>query len=126
METKKPQKGGWDDIQSYPEKIKFETGTPVVVTFPTTFENPIEMPDKDGTGVFYIFNVFSEGADKSIVTSSFTLLRSLKTHMPLAGKTLIVTKKNVAGKNMFYVETTDKSGSLDDSGIDVEEVDTDD
>lgn len=107
METQKPLAGAWNDIQAYPEKIKFETNKPVKVTFPTEFTEPLEMPSKEGNGVFYIFNVLSDGKMKSISTSSFTLLRSLKTHMPLGGKTLIITKKNVGGKNMFYVETLD-------------------
>lgn len=105
METQKPLAGAWNDIQAYPEKIKFETNKPVTVTFPTEFTEPLEMPSKEGDGVFYIFNVLSDGKMKSISTSSFTLLRSLKTHIPLGGKTLIITKKIVGGKNMFYVET---------------------
>jgi len=99
-----PQTGTWDKMQSYPEKIKFEVNKSVTVTFPTDFEQPLEMPNKEGDGVFYIFNVFSDGKEKAINTSSFTLLRSLKGCQPLAGKTLTITKKVVAGKNMFYVE----------------------
>ena len=114
METQKPLAGAWNDIQAYPEKIKFETNKPVTVTFPTEFTEPLEMPSKEGNSVFYIFNVLSDGKMKSISTSSFTLLRSLKTHMPLAGKTLIVTKKIVAGKNMFYVESEDGNTIVDE------------
>jgi len=109
--TKKPSKGTWGDMKAYPQKIKFTQDVPVVVTFSDDFEGPKEMPGKDNkpdnnnTDVFYIFNCVVESKESAINTSSWTLLKSLKGHIPLAGKTLIITKKNVGGKNMFYVET---------------------
>lgn len=109
METAKPQSGAWDNMEAYPAKIKFEAEKPVVVTFAEDFEAPLEMPNKDNNGVFFIFNVTSDGMAKSISTSSFTLLKSLKGNMPLAGKTIEIIKKNVNGKNMFYAtELTDE------------------
>lgn len=105
----KPQAGEWDKTQAYPQAIKFEQNTSVVVTFGKDFTNPKEMPNKDGDGVFYIFDCIVEGKASSICTSSWTMLRSLKSKMPLGGKTLIITKKNVNGKNMFYVETPDQN-----------------
>jgi len=102
METVKPQEGSWETMEAYPARIKFEAEVPVIVSFASDFVQPLEMPNKDGNGVFYIFNVTSDGIAKSINTSSFTLLKSLKGNMPLANKTLEIIKKNVNGKNMFY------------------------
>jgi len=46
----------------------------------------------------------SDMETRVISTSSWTLMKGLKGHLPLAGKTLVITKKNVGGKNMFFVE----------------------
>ena len=119
METTKPQTGTWDDIQAYPEKIKFNTNVPVEVTFSEDFTAPLEMPNKDGTGVFYIFNVTSDGKAKAVNTSSWTLMKSLKGQIPLAGKTIVITKKSVAGKNMFYCENKETM-FVPDTPIEVE------
>ena len=121
MDTTKPQTGSWNTIQAYPEKIKFESEVPVEVTFPEGFTEPLEMPNKDGTGVFYIFNVTSDGKAKAINTSSWTLMKSLKGQEPLAGKTVVITKKNVAGKNMFYCENKETM-FIPDSDVSVETV----
>ena len=110
-QTTKPTKGEWDRTKAYPQKIKFAQDKPVVVTFSDDFGEPKEMPGKDNkpdndcNDVFYIFECIVEGKESSISTSSWTLLKSLKSHLPLAGKTLVITKKNVGGRNMFYVET---------------------
>ena len=119
MEIIKPQTGTWDDIQAYPEKIKFNTDVPVEVTFSEDFTAPLEMPNKDGTGVFYIFNVTSDGKAKAVNTSSWTLMKSLKGQIPLAGKTIVITKKSVAGKNMFYCENKETM-FVPDTPIEVE------
>jgi len=130
--TEKPQSGAWENTEAYPQKIRFVQDKPVVVTFDANFKEPKEMPSKDNrpdnacNDVFYIFECLNTSDNKksSIVTSSWTLLRSLKSHLPLAGKTLIITKKNVGGKNMFYVETDDQNAAREaatpslDCGID--------
>jgi len=106
--TEQPQEGTWDGLKGYPAKITFEIDKPVLVIFAADFEQPQEMPGQDGKGVYYIFNVKNgEGKDASLSTSAWTLLKSLKGHEPLAGKSLIITKKNVKGKNMYYVTTPD-------------------
>jgi len=122
-----PQEGEWDKIQVYPEKIKFDQDKTVIVTFSKDFVEPKEMPDKKNDGVFYIFECTSEGKSKAIVTSSFTLLRSLKTNMPLSSKTLAITKKNINGKNMFYVETIEQLENREkaSSKSEPKEIDTD-
>jgi len=109
--TEKPDKGTWEDMKAYPKKITFTQDVPVIVTFSKDFPGPKEMPgrdnkpDNENKDVFYIFECMCEGIESSISTSSWTLLKSFKGHIPLADKTLIITKKNVGGKNMFYVET---------------------
>lgn len=105
MEAVKPQEGTWEKMEGYPAKVKFEQGKSVVVTFADDFSGPSEMPSNDKNSVFYIFECMANGEKSSISTSSWTLLKSLKTHEPLAGKTLTITKRNVGGKNFFYVET---------------------
>jgi len=111
----KPQPGTWDDTEAYPPKITFEDNQSIVVTFDEAFLGPKEMPSKDNkpdndiNDVFYIFNCIRDGVKSCIQTSAFTLLRSLKGHMPLASKTLIITKKKIGGKNMFYVETAEQN-----------------
>jgi len=110
-QTAKPQEGAYGTMEAYPEKVVFEVNKPVTVTFPSDFEEPKEMPNTKGDGVYYIFDCLVDLKKSSICTSSWTLLKNLKTHEPLAGKTLIVTKKNVNGKNMFYVNLPDAFGS---------------
>ena len=112
--TEKPQEGAWDSVQGYPAKLVFDIDKPVLVIFDANFDQPKEMPSQDGNGVYYIFNVKNgEGKDASLTTSAWTLLKSLKTHEPLAGKSLIITKKNVKGKNMYYVTTPDSYNAPD-------------
>lgn len=122
--TEKPQQGAWDNTQAYPQKIKFLQDKPVVVTFSEDFTKPKEMPNTSSDGVFYVFECMSEGVNSSIMTSSWTMLRSLKSHSPLAGKTLIITKKNVGGKNMFYVETPAQNESRNAATPEPSEVDS--
>ena len=109
--TDKPTKGTYGDLEAYPKKVEFKENVAVVVTFPKDYKEPKEMPTTSGDGVYYIFPCVVDLVKSSISTSAWTLLKSLKTHEPLAGKTLIVTKKNIAGKNMFYVNVPDKFGS---------------
>lgn len=108
MDSTKAQTGIWNSTQAYPSKIKFETDKAVTVTFPSNFVEPKEMPPmKVGDKPFLIFDVLEDGKQSVIMTSSLTLIKSLKGQEPLANKTLIITKKNVAGKNFFYVTTPD-------------------
>ena len=121
-ETVKPMAGAWDNAQGYPIKIKFELDKPILVTFDANFTGPTEMPNADGNGVFYIFNVKDGNGDNaSIATSAWTMINSLKSHAPLAGKSLIITKKNIKGKNFFYIE---RPGSYNAPKVEPSEVDT--
>ena len=111
-ETAKPQTGAWGNLTGYPKKISFELNNPVLVTFGADFQEPTEMPNQDGSGVYFIFDVLDGNGDKAaITTSAWTLLKSLKSHEPLAGKALIITKKNVKGKNMYYVTLPENYGA---------------
>lgn len=106
MENQKPTQGAWDNIQGYPKRIEFQLNQPVEITFSDDFERPLEMPQKDGNGVFYIFDCEIASVPevkRCIQTSSWTLLQGLKTHEPLAGKKLEITKKMVSGKNKYFI-----------------------
>lgn len=120
-ETSKPMEGTWNNLKGYPKKITFELDKPVHITFDADFEGPKEMPNTHEDGVYYIFDVLDGQGDKaSISTSAWTLLNSLKSHEPLAGKSLIITKKNVKGKNMYYVQKPDTYNAPEEESTPVE------
>jgi len=103
----KPQSGAWDNmnLDEFHQGVKFEINIPVKVTFPDDFEKPKELPNKTGDGVFYSFPVKIEGEDRNVNTSAWSLLKTLKENEPLAGKTVLITKKLINGKQQFFVET---------------------
>jgi len=114
--------GAYAGLPGYPKKINFKMETPVLVTFPVEYKEPTEMPSTDGIGVYYIFECIDGNGDKvSVTTSAVTLLNSLKSYEPLAGKSLIITKKSVKGKTLYYVNRPDTYKAPEPS-----EVDTDD
>lgn len=102
----KPQSGAWDNLSSddFNPGVKFEINIPVKVTFPDDFDKPKELPDSKGEGVFYSFPVKISGEERTINTSAWSLLHALKGHEPLAGKTVLITKKLLDGKQKFFVE----------------------
>jgi len=105
-ENVKPQSGAWNTMntEEYAEGIKFEINIPVKVCFSPDFSEPREQTNKDGDGVFYIFPVTVNKEEKSLMTSAWSLLRALKENEPLAGKTLLVTKKLINGKQQYFVD----------------------
>lgn len=104
--------GAYSGLKGYPQKITFKMEESVLVTFPIEYEQPIEMPCTDGIGVYYIFDCINGNGDRaSITTSAITLLNSLKSYEPLAGKSLVITKKNVKGKTFYYVNRPDGYGT---------------
>ena len=118
--------GIWESTEPYAQKVKFNLNQPVLVTFPSDFKKPEEMPaTKEGDKPFCKFDVLvgEDQVDSVIMTSSITLLRNLKTHMPLAGKSIMITKKNVGGKNYFYVEDAAQFAARNNA--EPKEVDTD-
>lgn len=125
--TEKPMKGAWNTMKGYPQKIKFELNKSVAVTFDAKFEGPREMDNTDGNGVFYIFDCLNgDGEKSSFLTSAWTLLNSLKSHEPLAGKNLIITQKLNQGKKYYYVQKPDTYNAPDVSGTEEpNDVDTD-
>ena len=115
--------GAYSGLAGYPKKITFEMEKPVLVTFSPSYTEPTEMPSTDGLGVYYIFDCTDGNGDNaSVTTSAITLLNSLKSHEPLAGKSLVITKKNVKGKTFYYVNRPDGYGT---PKVEPSEADTD-
>jgi len=116
MEEQQPQpqpqanaqgQGIWDNVKPYSEKVKFEFNEPVLITFPANFTRPQEFPPTSPDGnPFCVFDILAgeDQVESVIMTSSMTMLKNLKTHEPLAGKSFYITKKNVGGKTFYYVE----------------------
>lgn len=108
METEnqqaKMQQGTWDTIttetpEQFP-KIKFDIKKPVRVIMKCNKPREITWE----TGVFYVFDALENNEKKAIVTSSWSLLRGLKTQEPLLDKELQITKQMTKGKQFFTVE----------------------
>lgn len=118
----------WTSTKPYSQKVKFEFDKPVMITFPSDFERPEVMPSTDGKSQFCVFDVKSgENQDDSVLmTSSVTMLRNLKSHEPLSGKSLMVTKKSVGGKTFYYVEDAEQFNNRMKATPEPDEVDTDD
>jgi len=110
-QTNNPVIGTWDKLpteeQERKEKIDFEIGKPVEVVF---LENePVEMQGE--TGAYYIFNVEVSKEPRVIMTSAWSLLRKLKTLIPLAGKKAKLTKVMEKGRQHFEVEIIEPFGA---------------
>jgi len=118
--------GLWDSTEPYAKKVKFEVDKPVLITFPNNFTRPKEMPATNSNDKpFLIFDVLAYENQESavIMTSSITMIRNLKSHEPLSGKSLMITKKNIQGKNMFYVENAEqfKARNVEPAEVDTDE-----
>lgn len=106
--------GTWDNIDTeeadYSKKIDFEVNKKVTVRFKPDFKGPIEKTNNNG--VYYIFpcemlfiqDTHTKSEDRVIMTSAWTLLKGLKKAMPLANKTLEITKTMKDGRQMFEVK----------------------
>lgn len=106
-QANKPTAGTWgrlgsnDDASRLP-KVVFEVNLSQIVTF--LQDEPKEVPGRDDpTNVFYVFSVSQDGIEKEIATSAWTLLGALKQLVPLKGKTVVITKKLIKGKQSFDV-----------------------
>jgi len=121
--TTEIQSGTWanlntEEVEKKP-KVEFPVGKPVVVTFAEEFTEPREMPQKDGKGVFYIFDCRSSGEDRVIMTSAWTLMRGLKSNLPLSGKSLKIEKVMKDGKQHYEVEEV-KNDTIPEEQVKVE------
>ena len=97
--NKKPYKGFWDEEeQPLRPAISIGLGTSAVVTFESEGRE-INWEDS----VFYVFDVMCKGEKVAVKTSSWSLLRALKKYKPLTGKTLVLTKVLVGGKQRYLV-----------------------
>lgn len=95
--------GTWEKLPSeeqprYP-KIEFMINIPVEVEFLS--DTPREFSGE--TGAYYIFDVLDKGENKVVMSSAWTLIRALKTLVPLKGKKVKITKKIEKGKQLFEV-----------------------
>lgn len=106
-QTSKPNAGTWGRLGKNDEstklpKITFEINLSQKVTF--LQDEPKEVASRDDPdSVFYVFSVSQDGIEKEIQTSAWTLLGALKQLSPLKGKTVVITKKLVKGKQTFDV-----------------------
>ena len=107
--TAKPQAGAWANMSNAEDrrlKVDFkEFDKARIVTFQNN--NPKEIPWEDG--VFYVFDVIHNGEEKTVSTSAWSLLRGLKEHEPLEGKTLKITKYMENGKQAYKVENNEET-----------------
>ena len=102
--TNNPTLGTWDKLPTEEcerkPKIDFDVNKSQEVIF--LDNEPTELEGE--TGAYYIFRIEQEKEEKIIMTSAWSLLRKLKTLMPLAGKRLKITKVMEKGKQHFEVE----------------------
>jgi len=99
--TAQPTLGTWDRLPTEETerkpKVTFEINIPMTVKF--LEDKPREFEGENGA--YYVFDVEHTGEHKVIMTSAWSLLRVLKTHTPLQGKTLTIIKKMVKGRQQF-------------------------
>jgi len=102
--TTQPTLGTWDklptELVERKPKLTFDVNIPVEVVFLEA--TPREYPSEMG-GVYYVFLVKEKEEEKVIMTSAWTLLRSLKVLAPLKNKKVRIVKKLVKGKQGFEV-----------------------
>ena len=102
--TNQPLIGTWDKLPTEETerkpKVNFDVNIPIKVKF--TADEPAEF--QGDNGAYYIFQVLVAEEERVIMTSAWTLLRSLKTLTPLKDKTVEITKKLVKGKQGFEVK----------------------
>jgi len=106
-ENVKPQVGTWANMQSDVDntelkpKVEFKVNITQQITF--TNDEPRELPNQEGNGVFYIFDVIHSNEPKVIMTSAWSMMHGLKKLAPLAGKTLDITLLLEKGKQRYEV-----------------------
>lgn len=110
-ETKpnKPIKGTWatlnaetSETQERHPKIEFKINEPKIVVF--TNNEPREMPSQQDDSYYYIFDCEENAQPRVIMTSAWSLLKSLKSLSPIAGKRVEILKRIVNGKQHFQVK----------------------
>lgn len=109
----RPQVGTWNKMQVYEKKpqIKWlQYGEKHILLFNS---EPKEIQNKERDGVFYVFDVNEGGEEKVLLTSAWSMLRGLKNHEPLTGKTFDITKNLVKGRQSYFVELVSAPSSFD-------------
>ena len=106
--TRQPNLGTWnklptEQVERKP-RIQFEVNIPVEVEF--LDNEPKEFQGE--TGAYYVFAVKHDvgglSEEKVIMTSAWSLLRSLKILTPLKNKKVTIVKRMIKGKQQFEVK----------------------
>ena len=102
--TKQPNLGTWtnlptEEIEKKP-KVIFDINISITSEF--LQDEPREYQGENGA--YYIFPVKVDNEEKVIMTSAWSLLKALKINSPLKGKTLVITKRLIKGKQTFEVK----------------------
>jgi hypothetical protein len=96
---REPQMGAWEDIVAeIRPPIQFVKD--VTVDVEMDCDKPREYPSKFG-GAYYVFDCLSNGEEVAIRTSAWSMLKGVKTHLPIRGKKLSITKLGM-GKDTRY------------------------
>ena len=98
----------WDSVSL--NSIKFEVDDVHKVIFSDDFTIPDEDSWEDGSQ-YCVFEVTENGEEKVIRSSAMGLLSGLKELEPLAGKTVVITKRLINGKQRFLVTDFNGPGS---------------
>lgn len=123
-EANKPNTGAYDNMTPTSErkpKVEFEIGKSVEITFKEDFVKPKEFPSSE-KGVYYLFDCLAGGEEKIFMTAGWSLLQALKDLEPLAGKTVLISKELIKGKQHYSVEeVTEKEIEVVKPGEEAEE-----
>lgn len=103
-----PQEGTWatmttQSTEDRPGKVEFKLDDTIEVHFDEHFSGPREYNNKNGDGVFYVFDVETDKGPQVVMTSAWSLLRGLKLQGELAGKNVKITKVLLNGRQSYTV-----------------------
>lgn len=104
IQSAQPSLGTWDKLPSEEmerkPKVSFDINVPVEVQFKSN--DPREY--QGDNGAYYVFEVVVNGEEKVIMTSAWSLLRSLKILSPLQNKSFEIVKRTIKNKQTFEVK----------------------
>lgn len=100
----------WNDIKPRTPRLKWNIGdSKEIVMLGNEPDHHVDFDKKDNNGNsfkerLFVFNCQEAGKDVELGTSSPNLLEQLKTHAPLNGKRLKISKISKGNKSIFTVE----------------------